>query len=317
MPRFVPKSAWSRFCAIGLSGLILFLIASYGTVSIQHKPIFSWPEGAVGGIGAGQAMGSFQIEPAELDLKSSVLRTLHFYVEFDTIDSPPFSAYLFWSPGQWHGFPLQTTQAVWDLQTRPENGAEPSGWVLEREGIYPWNAEYPWEQYSLAFVFGFNRTVNLAKLSSVMYLSLGFEDEWKVTQTFHRIDTSLVDAVRPLGVSSDDLKRLSVSNFVESYELRIGFVRQTFEIGRGVLAFWVPSLLLGALLIVAWTRRSILETSEALTLFIGTGLATLPFIVGAIQLLPPRLNDVEMLFYLEIAFSITFAAWTIAHEREK
>ena len=42
-------------------------------------------------------------------------------------------------------------------------------------------------------------------------------------------------------------------------------------------------------------------------------MAPLPFIVGAVQLLPPRLNLVEILFYLEIALSIALATWTITH----
>lgn len=58
-----------------------------------------------------------------------------------------------------------------------------------------------------------------------------------------------------------------------------------------------------------------MEEGDALALFIGTGMATLPFIVGAVQLLPPKLNAVEILFYLEIALSIAFAAWTIGRTK--
>lgn len=174
-------------------------------------------------------------------------------------------------------------------------------------------------------MFAFNRTVNIASVFSYVSLSPTLEDEWKVTQSFEALAgrPEFNNTLLSIGFNQQDFngqeRRLPayLEDYVDFYSLRITFLRQSFEILRGVLAFWIPAIFLAALLVVAFGRIEVLKTSEALTIFLGISLAALPFILSALQVLPPRPSLIESLFYGEVATSIAFASIAIARPKGK
>jgi hypothetical protein len=292
----------------------IFSCLSY---SIRDEPYRSWGSGDT--LSTGQAGGSFTIEAIDMDLKSGILRTRSFTMRLDSMDNMSFNSVLIWSPkdymyfvghpltwpnGTWNwAFPQRL--AYWPLPTPPEKGAEPWPWPLTSAG------EYPWDTYSLTFLFGFNRTMNWSGLRSDVSLPGAMSDQWKVSQTFEALGASPAARLGTGFIEELSRHHLYLSGFVDFYLLTITFVRQFEDVRRAVLAFWAPSLLLVGLLILAFGRSEALDLTEGLTLFVGIGLGTLPFIVGALQLLPPRLSAVELLLYCEVAVSIIFAAWMI------
>ncbi len=268
------------------------------------------------------------VQPAELDLKSEMLRTLWFQLQIYTSDSQSFNALVI-SP--WDNFfprtayPPQSNNgtydweniqrtALWELVTRPEKGAEPWPWQLQRTG------EYPWDQYSFVLLFAFNRTVGISAAYSYVTLSPALADEWKVIQSFEPLRgfSSFQNTLLSIGYTQQDFsgqeRRLPayLDDYVDFYVFKITFVRQSFEMLRGAFAFWMPAIFLAGLLIIAFGRIEGLEKSEALTVFLGIPLAALPFILSALQVLPPRGSLVELFLYGEVAASIAFAAAALA-----
>jgi len=169
-------------------------------------------------------------------------------------------------------------------------------------------------------LFAFNRTVGISGVSTYVTLSPTLADEWKVTQSFEPLTSfpSFQNELLSIGYTQQDFvgqeRRLPayLDDYVDFYVLRITFVRQSFEMLRGVFAFWMPAIFLAGLLIIAFGRIEVLGKSEAATVFLGIPLAALPFILSALQILPPRLSLVESFFYGEVAASIAFAAVALA-----
>jgi len=321
---------WKRFSRssgrIAVACLVIMILAvltqSFTPYMIESDPGLRWGDTSAQG-------GRIQlhVQPAELDLKSEILRTLWFQLSIYTLDSQPFNALVIW-PGDFFPFTayppksdngtydyqnIQRT-AFWELVTRPEKGGEPWPWQLQRTG------EYPWDQYSYVLLFAFNRTVGISGVSTYVTLSPTLADGWKVTQSFEPLSgfPSFQDTLLSIGFSQQDFsgqeRRLPayLDDYVDFYVLKITFVRQSFEMLRGAFAFWMPAIFLLGLLIIAFGRIEALEKSEALTVFLGIPLAALPFILSALQVLPPRLSLVESFFYGEVAASIAFAAVALA-----
>jgi hypothetical protein len=315
-----------------LSGLTLL---SY---SFNDQAQYRWGSA---GIYSGQASASFLIEAGEIDLKARAVRSTHFYVSFESLDGQAFnSILLFLPPNETRhltAFPVKNENGIydysnplrlawWDLQTSPEKGAVPWPWYLKAEG------EYPWDGYSLVFVFGFNRTMDITSVTSAVWISPALSDQWRITQEFKQLGRSPIDALKALGFRDQDVRRqlcgldcdskkdvsevLNKSMYKDFYEMRILFVRQFWDILRGVLAFWVPAVFVLALLIIAFGRIGELKVETGVTLFVGVGLATLPLILGSLWLLPPRLSLVESLFYCEGLASIAFAGFVVARNTQ-
>jgi hypothetical protein len=171
----------------------------------------------------------------------------------------------------------------------PQTGAEPLPWQLVRTG------EYPWDEYSFVMLFAFNRTVNIGSMFSYVSLSSTLADEWKVVESFLSLCEVVLRSTRrySIGFSQQDIDSAQgarlptyLQNYSDFYALRIVFFRQSFEVLRGALAFWVPTIFLAALLIVAFGRTEALQLGEALTVFLGILLAALPFILSVMQFCP-------------------------------
>ncbi len=304
-------------------GVVMLAIETW-TYSTPAKPGYSCGAGSYfRSSGLIVFPANFRIEPAELDLKSDVLRSNYFEVvfysdaSFNSVllflpleESRPITA---WPPKFQNGtyeWSSLVRIARWELPTRPQTGALPWEWYLVRLG------EYPWDQYSLTFVFGFNRSLRLDGIESRVSLSPRLSDDWNVVQCFRHIGSSLTEALQSLG----DVEKKSQSlpwldSFRDFFALKILFLRQSNDVLRGVLGFWLPSILLIGLLLVGFLKIRVLGLEKGLTLFVGIALATLPFIVGAIQFLPPKLSLVELLFYSDAAVSILFAGIIVATGR--
>ena len=282
-----------------ITGAALFVGASAVSYLVVSKPFYTF--GPLGIINGGKASASFTLESLELDVKGTVLRTTSFQVDFQTLDNRSFNSVLSWSSkdfqyilghptlsnGTWD-FSSPQRSGYWPLPSYPENGARPHEWPLKHEG------EYPWDAYSLTFLFGFNRTLNLVGLTSYVSPSPSIADSWRISQNFVKLGSSLpADLVRNYYQGPANYT-VNFSQFDDFYSLKISFLRPFDEVLRGTLAFWVPSLLFLGLIIVAIGRIEVFEVSESLTLFVGIGIGTLPFVVGAVQLLPPQLSLVEM-----------------------
>jgi hypothetical protein len=276
---------------------------------------FTW-----GGLGPGGQI-TLHIQPADIDLQSEILRTSWFQLNIYTLDNRSFNTLILWPGGNYFprtSYPPQSSNGTYDWRNiqrtvfwepitpvQVAKGAEPYPWQLQPGG------EYPWDQYTLSLFFGFNRTLALSGVSSGLSLSPTFSDSWKVTQTFGPIEAANLMDLMSVIVSTGNLPSY-LNQYADWYNLKITFVRQTFEVLRGDFAFWIPAAFLAGLLIVAFGRIKQLKVSEALTVFLGVPLAALPFVLGAVQILPPRLNLVEVVFYLEIVFSTAFAAIALA-----
>ena len=304
-------------------GSLVLAGASCESYLTEDKPYYSW--GQVGYISGGQASAGFIIESIELDLKGDVLRTRSFQVSFQTLDNKSFNSVLLWTPkdfqyilghpptfpnGTWD-WTSQQRGAYWPLPTPPEKGATPYEWHLTREN------EYPWDSYSLTFLFGFNRTLDLAALTSSVSRSPTIADNWRISQKSEHLGPSPPSSLVTSYSQGSTGQTANLSAFHDFYTLKISFVREFDDVRRGTLAFWVPSLLLLALLIVAFSKLDVLDPSEGLTLFVGIGMGTLPFIIGALQLLPPRLSLIEIIFYGEIAASTVFAVLILLKKKTK
>ncbi|MGA2460441.1 MAG: hypothetical protein ABSF82_03365 [Candidatus Bathyarchaeia archaeon] len=305
-----------------ITGAVLFVGASAVSYPVVSKPYYTF---GPFGITNGQASAAFTLESLELDVKGTVLRTSSFQVDFQTLDNKSFNSVLSWSPKDFQyilGHPTTLSNGTWDfssperggywpLPTYPEKGARPHEWPLKHEG------EYPWDAYSLTFLFGFNRTLNLVGLTSYVSASPSIADSWRISQNFVKLGSSLpADLVRNYYQGPANYT-VNFSSFDDFYSLKVSFLRPSDEVLRGTLAFWVPSLLFLGLIIVAISRVEVLEVSEGLTLFVGIGIGTLPFVVGAVQLLPPQLSLVEMVFYAEIAVTTAFASLVVSRKKKK
>jgi hypothetical protein len=323
---------WIRFsthagkiaAVVALVSLMLLALESSQPLLAGSQLGYEW--------GSKTAAGTWidmHIQPAEIDLKSEILRTYWFQLGIYALDNRSFDSVVLW-PVEWHesaGLPPKANEtfdwtsfqrtAFWELTTRPPTGAEPWGWQLLRSG------EYPWDSYSLRLVFAFNRTMNLSRVTSYVSLNPSLSDQWKVLQDFVPLGNTLSDqTLISLGFSHVDINSyltgtggnlpLTIRSTRDVYELRVTFVRQAFDILRGALALWTPAIFLASLLVVAFGRLSVLDTGEALTVFLGTGLAALPLVFGALQILPPRISLVESIFYAEIGASILFATIVVA-----
>jgi hypothetical protein len=318
---------------IGILAILLLSGLTLLSYSFEDQAQYRW--GATG-IYGGQASASFQIEAGEIDLRPRVVGSSHFYVSFESLDGQAFNSILLFLPpnATMHltAFPVKNEngsydysnpmrQAIWDLPTPPEKGATPWPWYLKAEG------EYPWDSYSLVFIFGFNRTLDIASVTSGVWISPALSDQWRITQEFKPLGRSPIDALKTLGFRDQDVRTqlcydcdsrkdlsevLNKSMYKDFYEMRISFVRQFWDVLRGVLAFWVPAVFVLALLIIAFGRIGELKVETGVTLFVGVGLATLPLILGSLWLLPPRLSLVESLFYCEGLASIAFAGFVVA-----
>lgn len=319
------KSTGSR---VGAFALLVVLVGSIALGALTYSSFATvdnsyYPWGQTYGISGGQAAVSFNTDTIALDLRADVLQTSSFQVTFQTLDNKSFNSFLFWSRGGFtylsgnpsyfsNGTWNRTGQrtADWSLPTPPEKGVTPWEWQLT-PGAWG-GGEYPWESYELIFIFGFNRTLNVAEVTSYVTGSSAISDLWKVHQQFLPLGPNVPSE---LANHEGSNQYPILTSFHDYYMLKISFIHSFSDVLRGTLAFWVPSLFLLGLLIVAYGKRNVLETSEGLTLFVGIGMGSLPFIIGALQLLPPRLSFVEIAFYAEIAASTVFAAMILNKKR--
>jgi len=207
---------WKRFSRssgrIAVACIVIMILAvltqSFTPYVMESAPGLRWGDTSAQG-------GRIQlhVQPAELDLKSEILRTLWFQLSIYTLDSQSFNALII-SPGDFFprtAYPPQSNNgtydwknlqrtAFWELVTRPEKGAEPWPWQLQRTG------EYPWDQYSFVLLFAFNRTVGISGVFSYVTLSPTLADEWKVIQSFEplRSFSSFQNTLLSIGFSQQD-----------------------------------------------------------------------------------------------------------------
>ncbi len=301
---------------------LLPIIISAFFSSIPSGTYYKWPEDWDSATMGNQASILFHIQPSEIDLKSQVLRSYSFSASLVWPISSEMSALLLWPTAEWQviaGFPPKVNgtynwssldrYGAYDIDTNPRTGAQPWPWQLSRSG------DYPWDQYSLTFLFGFNATVDLAGLSSSVYLPSSLADEWRVTQNLQPLPylnsnqgegTAAYFRLLGFGEPPSIFK-----NYHQFYEFTVSFSRLPVDVFRGAFVFWVPSILIGSLLLAAYTRRTWLSAEQGLTLFLGVGLTTFSLIVGATQLFPPTLTWVETFLYFEVGLSIAFACWLV------
>jgi hypothetical protein len=266
--------------------------------------------------------------PDQLDLKSESLQSTWFQLQMYTADSRSFKLFIIY-----HNEILPPRIGVPGNATLGQ--ADPERIILPWELKLPWtwqlfrSGEYPWDEYSLIFILAFNRTVNVKWVTSSVSPVQGIIDQWTVVQGFERLDTSglIQEKLHWLGFSQAGAQGFvsetgtilpsEVLNYPDFYALTITFVRQPAEIARGIGAFWAPGIALSLFLILAIGRIKDLETRDGITVFLGMALATMPFILGALQFLPPRITSVEVLLYLEMIGSILLACFVVGNVKRK
>jgi hypothetical protein len=273
----------------------------------------------------GRAWIDLHMKPVGLDLKSEALNSTWFQLNMMAVDGKPFILFIIYPTNvlpERIGYPknasLGSSDPVriidpWELDI-------PWTWQLRQTG------EFPWDEYSLTFVFAFNRTVDVSWVTSGISAppGTGIADQWTITQRFERLNDApqFQERLLTMGFTQDDIAGyqagnggrlpLELNGYHDFYALTISFVRLSPDIWRGLGAFWAPAIALAGFLVIAWGRRDSLETRDGIAIFLGMALAAMPFVIGGLQFLPPRPTAVEGLLYLEVVIAIAFAGWIVA-----
>jgi len=321
------KRVYWRIPFIIIVVVAIGLAYPYNPLTRVNEPHYIWKDDPLLTYHAEEVRARFDFEPSGIDLYFETLETSDFMgvlsTDISNTRNSSFKVLLLWSPGK------HQKQEAWPQ--RFPNGS--LNWVDRNRYVLfkPFNegmghftgdlirkGEYPWDRYSIVLVFGLNGTVSLKQFSSSVNMPTSLKGEWAVSQRFKQISLDEIkDQLSTLGFDPEhDYDFLDIDECPDFYQLTIDFSRQWPAIFRGFLAFWAPAIFLFGLLYLAIERRKQLKISYALELFIGIGLATLPFIFGARQILPPRLTLIEIIFYFNVLISIGLAAWVIANKLE-
>lgn len=297
--------------------IVLFLAVGffanefYAYGSKEDLPYMTWGSGRVFVSGRpGETIALFHTNPVQIDPKSKLLESDYFKVDFIAFGNRSFTALLLFSPADSAYRPgsprtvngsldLETPirEASWELDRRPHTGLEPWTWHLNHAG------EYPWDEYSLEFVFGFNETLGLVGVASDVYLPQILRSQWKVSQSFREVD-SLSEALRPLGFSQQDIQNQVRSAYHNFYKLKIAFLRQwNDDFNKSLLSSWFIAMVIGVSLVILSVRIGSLGT-------VSLGLLVLvPVLFTAAQALPAEAHPVPAILYLEMAGAVAVAVW--------
>ena len=230
---FIPRWKIVAFVIVLLLVVGFFANEFYAYGSKDDQPNTTWGSGRVFASGKlGETIALFHINPVQIDSKSKLIESDYFKVDFITFGNRSFTALLLFSPSNSVYRPggprtvngsldVETPirEASWELDRRPYTGSQPWTWHLSHEG------EYPWDQYSLEFVFSFNKTLTMVGAASDVYLPESLRSQWKVSQSFGEVD-SLPEALQRLGFSMQGIQERVSAAYHDFYRLKISFLRQ-------------------------------------------------------------------------------------------
>lgn len=305
--------------AIALWLVLIVFVAVNVVGPLSATDTSSYVYGSMGG-----ARIDLHMKPVGLDLKSETLNSTWFQLNMYALDGKSFSLFIIYPTNvlpERIGYPKNATLGSSDPVRiiSPWELSIPWTWQLRQTG------EFPGDEYSLTFVFAFNRTVDVTWVTSGVSAPPGMlTDQWVIIQQFERLNdsTQFQERLLTMGFTRDDIAGyqtgnggrlpLELNGYHDFYALTISFVRLYADIERGLGAFWAPAIALAGFLVIAWGKRDSLETRDGIAIFLGMALAAMPFVIGGLQFLPPRPTWVEGLLYLEVVIAILFACWIVA-----
>jgi len=182
--------------------------------------------------------------------------------------------------------------------------------------------QYPLDRYSICFVFGLSQKATMKEIRTSMTLPAIIQREWRVTQEFVSLDDKDVNnTFAYIGFDpKEDYVSRTIRRYDNFYKYELEFARQHIAVLRDILALWFTSLsLLGLLAFASWKIEA-LDVGDALTLIIGVSMSTLAFIVSVRQFLPSRASFVEIIFYVDVLYSIflgIFIVWKVKEKSKK
>jgi hypothetical protein len=312
--RFVVRSALGKktFCLLFLllAGAVLGVVELGKTASVKATDNASAPSFDM----------TMQLNVYSIDLKTETLYSQYYHFQMWTSD-PTVSAFdvVILQPDYYGGVELPSSNASGNQQVIYSiNSDQPdvNAWRWRLNPIRPFIlGGTPWDQYEISFLIAVNMSTQLNINNGFVWMPAYLQDEWAYSEDI----AAQKLAARPsnqtltsLGLSPQKFYQYGLDTMPDFYLFTVTLSYPSMNSWRTSIAFFLPSVAILAVLIVATVKRKRLKRTDFLGIFVGAGLFTLSFLVSFYQFAPPDVFTWQEVFLIvDFVFAAGLAVYSL------
>jgi hypothetical protein len=317
MKRFMERAKAFIFGPAGRERAICLLVFLLATIAIAGKATPVKAENAT--VPPSFAM-MMQLNVYSIDLKTDTLYSQYYSFEMSTSDPAvqSFVAVVLRPDSQqavgmqsWNESNQQVVRE--QINTDPQKVTVPWQWHLNPQR--PFVLGTPLDSYEISFLIAVNMSTELNFNDGTVFMPVYLRGEWVWSSDIRAEKLAAAPSnqtLTSLGLSVEKFYARRCNNMSDFYLFTVNLSSPFMNSMRTTIAFFLPSIVILAVLTAATFKRNILKRTDFLTIFMGAGLFTLSFLISFYQYAPPDIFTWEELFLIiNFVFAATLAVYSI------
>lgn len=312
--RFVVRSASGKkmFCLLFLllAGAVLGVVALGKTASVKATENASAPSFDM----------TMWLSVYSIDLKTETLYSQNYQFQMWTSDPAVLSfEVVILQPDYYGGWGMASSNVSGNQQvSHAINSDRPdvNAWRWRLNPIRPCIlGGTPWDQYEISFLVAVNMSTQLNINDGVVSMPAYLQDEWAYSSDIAAQKLATRPSNQTLtshGLSPQKFYQYGLSTMPDFYLFTVTLSNRSMTSWRTLIAFFLPSMAILAVLTVATVKRNRVKRTDFLAIFVGAGLFTLSFLVSFYQYAPPDIFTWEELFLIgDFVYATSLAVYSL------
>ena len=270
---------------------------------------------------------NLQFEIYSIDLKTETIYSSNYNLLFkaENPDTPNFTAVIL-KPHFYQAIRTESSNETGTNQVRDYvEITDPrllviNRWYLNPRRFLPWYGS-PFDYYELSFLIAVNMSTQLALNDTwfIMPISMQGDWQWEEKPQVQKLDGIPSNETLIIhGLSPEMFYNRGGQEMIDFYLVTETFRFPEIRSMRIFLLYLVPSIAILVILIFSLYRSDRLTRSDFLTIYLGTALFILPFLVSFYQFAPSKvLTWQEIVFYLSFIISTLVIIGAILLKKDK
>ena len=317
MKRFTERAKAFVFGPAGRERAICLLVFLLAAIAVAGKATPAKAENATDPPSFEMMM---QLNVYSIDLKTDTLYSQYYSFEMSTSD-PAVQSFVavVLRPDSLQAVGMQSWNESYQqvvrekISTDPQNVTVPWQWHLNPQR--PFILGTPLDSYKITFLIAVNMSTQLTFNEGNVFMPVYLRGEW-VWSSFISAEKLAAapnnQTLISLGLSPEEFYAWHCNNMSDFYLFTVNLSSPFMNSMRTTIAFFLPSIVILAVLTTATFKRNNLKRTDFLAIFVGAGLFTLSFLVSFYQYAPPDVFTWEELFLIiNFVFAATLAVYSM------